>query len=97
MGSAVEGLVDMRAQRRDDLRPEADVRYEMSIHHVEVDPIGASGGEVAHFLAELGEVGRRGAMTTDALMFRVLPRFSNFVATFAGLRFEESAGRAPPV
>ena len=86
---AVEGLVDMRAQRRDHLRPEGDVGREMSIHHVEVDPIGAGRGDVAHFLAELGEVADRieGAMTTDALIFRLLAR----------VRFEERAGRAPPV
>jgi hypothetical protein len=56
---AVEGLVDMRAQRRDELRPEGDVRHEMSVHHVEVDPVGAGRRDVAHFLAELREVSRQ--------------------------------------
>ena len=38
---AVEHLVRMRPQRRDDRRPEGDVGHEMPVHHIEVDPIRA--------------------------------------------------------
>lgn len=53
---AVEDLVGMRAQRRDDRRPERYVGYEMPVHRVEMNPVGARGGDGAHLLAEPGEV-----------------------------------------
>ena len=56
---AVERLVAVRAQRRHHRRAESDVGHEMAVHHVEVDPVGARRRDVAHLLAEIGEVGRQ--------------------------------------
>ena len=53
----VEGLVRVRAHRRDDRRPEGDVGHEMPIHHVEVEHVGAGRRHRAHFGAEHREVG----------------------------------------
>src|SRR6185437_1691378 len=55
----VEGLAGVRSQRRDNRRPKRDVGHEMSVHHVEMDPVGAGGGDRAHLLAELGEIRRQ--------------------------------------
>jgi hypothetical protein len=33
----------------------------MVVHHVEVNPVGAGGDDIANFLAEPGEVGRQNA------------------------------------
>ena len=55
---AIERLVAVRAQRRHQRRAEGDVGDEMAVHHVEVDPVRPRRRDVAHFLAENGEVGR---------------------------------------
>ena len=47
----------MRAQRLHHVGAEGDVRHEMPVHHVEMDPVGAGGLDRAHLLAQLGEVG----------------------------------------
>ena len=47
----------MLAQRLADHRAEGQVRHEVVVHHVEVDPVGAGGDHVAHLFAEAGEVG----------------------------------------
>ena len=54
---AVEDLRRRAADRLDDRRPEGDVRHEMPIHHVEMDPVGARGVDGAHLFAEAREVG----------------------------------------
>ena len=56
---AVERLVGQGPQRRDDRGPKGDVGHEMPVHHVEMDPVRARRGDGAHFLAELGEIGRQ--------------------------------------
>src|SRR5208337_3051766 len=55
----IEHLVGMWPKRCDERRPEGDVVHEMPVHHVEVNPIGAGRGDVAHLLAEFGKVGRQ--------------------------------------
>ncbi len=49
------------AQRLADHRAERQVRHVVVVHHVEVDPVGAGGDDVAHLVAEAGEVGRQDA------------------------------------
>ena len=53
----VERLFAVRAQRFHDRGADRQVRHEMPVHHVDVDPVGAGRVDRAHFLAELGEVG----------------------------------------
>ena len=53
----VEEEFGMRPQRRDDRRPDRDVRHEMTVHHIDMDPVGAGGGDGADFFAEIGEIG----------------------------------------
>jgi hypothetical protein len=43
------------AQRLADHRAEGQVGHVMVVHHVEVDPVGAGGDDVAHLLAQAGE------------------------------------------
>ena len=47
----------MAAQRSDHVGPDGEVRHEMPVHHVDVDPVGAGRFHRAHLLAELGEIG----------------------------------------
>ena len=59
----VEHLPGVRAQRLHHVRADGDIRHEVAVHDVDVDPVGAGGIDRAHLLAELGEVGgqdRRG-------------------------------------
>ena len=37
--------------------PDGDVRHEMAVHHVDMNPVGAGGIDGAHLLAEPREVG----------------------------------------
>ncbi len=54
--------------RLDDRRAHREVRHEVPVHHVHVDPIGAGVGGLGHLLAETGEVGgkNRGGELHDA-------------------------------
>ncbi len=52
----VERAGGVWAQRLHDSRAEGDVGHEMAVHHVEMKPIGAGGDDIAHFLAEPGEI-----------------------------------------
>ena len=52
----IEDLLGVRPQRLDDVGSIRDVRNKVSIHHVEMDPVGAGGIDRAHFLAELREI-----------------------------------------
>ena len=54
---AIEIGLRVRPQRLDDIRAERDVRDEMAIHDVEMDPVGTGSNDVAHFLSELGVIG----------------------------------------
>jgi len=73
----VENPVGMRTQRFHHARPEGDVGHEVSIHHIEMNPVGAGGGDIAHFLAEPGEIGGEDG---GAMMRSVTSRFS-FLST----------------
>lgn len=55
---AIEGRVRVGTQRLDDVGTEGNVRHEMPVHYIKVDPVGAGGGDVAHLLAEPGEIRR---------------------------------------
>ena len=48
-------------QALQDRRAEADVRHEMAIHHVEMQPIGAGCFDRCHFVLQSREVGREDA------------------------------------
>ena len=49
-GVRLQGLADHGAKRQ--------VGHVMVVHHVEMDPVGASGNDIAHFFAQAGKVGR---------------------------------------
>ena len=53
----VEHFLGVRAQRLHDRGSDSDVRDEMPVHHVDMNPVGAGGVDGAHLLAEPGEVG----------------------------------------
>ena len=54
----VEGLGGVRAQRLHDSRADGEVRHEMPVHHVDVDPVRPGGIDSADFLAQPCEIGR---------------------------------------
>ncbi len=54
----VERLGGMGPQCCDHRRPDGQVRNEMAVHDVDVDPVGARGVDRPHFLAEPREIGR---------------------------------------
>ena len=54
----VEGAGGVWAQRLHDSRTKGDVGHEMAVHHIEMNPIGAGRDDIAHFLAEPGEIRR---------------------------------------
>ena len=54
----IDGDVDMRADRLANERANRQVRHVMVVHHVEMDPIGSGGHDVADFFAEAGEIRR---------------------------------------
>ncbi len=53
----VEKLVGQRPDGLHDLRPDRQVRDEMPVHDIDVNPIGARGDDRAHFLSKPGEIG----------------------------------------
>ncbi|CAM2149145.1 hypothetical protein PT2222_210013 [Paraburkholderia tropica] len=53
----VDGHVHVRADRLAHQRADGEVRHVMVVHHVEVDPVGAGGDDVADFFAKTREVG----------------------------------------
>src|ERR1043166_5281039 len=55
----VENGVRPGAQRLDHRWAEGHVGHEVSVHHVEVDPVSPGRKNVVDFLAEPGEVGRQ--------------------------------------
>ncbi len=55
----VEDLLRVWAERRDDVGADGDVRHEMPVHHVDMDPVGARLVDRAHLLAEPREIGRQ--------------------------------------
>ena len=48
----VKDLLGVRPHRLDDVGAVGDVRHEMPVHHIEMDPVGAGGVDAADFLAE---------------------------------------------
>ena len=52
----IERLRGMAPQRADRGGPHGDVRHEMAVHHVDMDPVGAGGIDRAHLLAEPREI-----------------------------------------
>ena len=53
----VERLVGVPPQCPHHVGPDGDVGYEMPVHDVHMDPIGARFVDRAHFFAQLGEIG----------------------------------------
>ena len=53
----VESIRRVRPHAPDEIRAEGDVRHEMAVHHVEMDPVGAGRVDGADLLAQPGEVG----------------------------------------
>ena len=53
----VEGLFRMRAKRLHHAGADSQVRHEMPVHDIDVNPVGARFVDRAYFLAKLGEVG----------------------------------------
>ncbi len=54
----VEDFLRVRADRLHDGGPERDVRYEVTVHYIDVNPVGACLIGGAHFFAKLREVSR---------------------------------------
>ena len=61
----VEDLLGVRAHRLDDVGAVGNVRHEMPVHHVEMDPVGAGRIDGADFLAQLGEIRRQDRRRDD--------------------------------
>ena len=53
----VEHFLGVSAKRFHHVRPDGDVGDEMTVHDVEVDPVGSRRIDRADFLAQLAEVG----------------------------------------
>ena len=58
---AAVGADRVLANRRADHRPDRQVGHVMVVHHVEVDPVGAAGDDIAHLVAESREIGGKNA------------------------------------
>jgi hypothetical protein len=56
---AVEGDAGAIAQCFDDRQAERDVRYEMTVHDVEVYPIGTGSDDCVDLFAKLGKICRQ--------------------------------------
>ena len=57
----IERQLGVRAQAAQDGRAEADVRHEMAVHHVEMQPVGARRLDRRHFVSQSSEIGRKDA------------------------------------
>ena len=68
----VEHFLGVRAQRLHHAGADRDIRNEMPIHHVDVDPIGAGVIDRAYLFAELGEVGGQNRRGDDERMSHFL-------------------------
>ncbi len=62
IGAVVHGRMRLADQRAD-----GQVGHIMVVHHVEVDPVGAGGDDVGHFLAQPGEIGGQNARCDDVI------------------------------
>ena len=61
----VEDFLGVRAHRLDDIGTVGNVGDEMTVHHVEVDPVGTGRIDGAHLLAQFGEVGSQNRRRDD--------------------------------
>ena len=61
----VEDLLRVRPQRLDDVGTVGDVRHEMPVHHVEMDPVGAGRVDRADLVAEFRKVRRQDRRRDD--------------------------------
>ena len=55
----VERLLRPGPDALDEARPERDVRHEMPIHHIDMNPVASGVVDRADLLAEAGEIGRQ--------------------------------------
>ncbi len=76
----IERLFGARPDVPDHRRTEGDVRHEMSVHHIEMDPVGAGSVDRLDLLAEAGEIGGEdrgrdfeGLIHSGAALARELP------------------------
>ena len=53
----IEDLFCVRAQRLDDGGADRDVRHEMAVHHIDMDPIRTGDVNRAHFFTKPGKIG----------------------------------------
>jgi hypothetical protein len=61
----IERLFGKRPDGVGDGRTYRDVRHKMAIHHVDVDPVGASSLDRANLVAQPGEIGRKNRRRND--------------------------------
>ena len=61
----VKDLLGVRAHRLDDVGAVGNVRNEMAVHHVEMDPVGAGGIDRADLFAKPGEIRRQDRRRDD--------------------------------
>ena len=61
----IEGQTQMRTQRHEHRRPERDVRHEMAVHDVQVQPIGAGRLNGAGLILQPAEIGGEQAGRDD--------------------------------
>jgi hypothetical protein len=54
----LQGQLGQRPERRDDGRPHREVRHEVPIHDIDVDPISPSPRGLGDLLAQAGKIGR---------------------------------------
>jgi hypothetical protein len=80
----VEDLLGVRAHRLDDVRAVGNVGHEMSVHHVEMDPVGACRVDGADFFAQFGEIRRQDRWRDDQGTRRKLLRHVRFPNLFEG-------------
>ena len=65
----VEGQVTVAAHSLDHVRPERQIGHEMTIHHIEMDVIGAGVGDRPDFSAQTSEIsGENRGGDTDRLL-----------------------------
>src|SRR5262245_62473642 len=64
----VEELARVRAERLHHFGPDSDVRHEMAVHYIDMDPVAAGTVDRLHLLAELGEIGREDRRRDDDVL-----------------------------
>ena len=54
---AIKHRIAVLAQRLNDSRAIGNIRHEMAVHHIEMNPFRPGFGHIAHFFAKAGEIG----------------------------------------